>query len=205
LDPRTVQIQDRSVTYLANENHEGRPLVLLVPSEDVYPGSQAFAEQASPPWRVVEVPLDPGWSTADLSLVLGLADQLEIGSFVLAGASAGANAAAVLAARAPHRIDALVLIEPAVDYRGYTTEPGTRAGWTLDYSLWEPGEMVSCPTIAIRGAESDAFPANALDRLRTTIASSYTVVVPGAGHHILQDAPEAVLSTMRSFLLGSRK
>ena len=68
-----------------------------------------------------------------------------------------------------------------------------------DVDLWASARLVQCPTIIVRGAESDILSTQVAEQLRTTIAEAHLVEALGIGH-----APSLVesdvLPTLRRFL-----
>ena len=68
-----------------------------------------------------------------------------------------------------------------------------------DVDLWASARLVQCPTIIVRGAESDILSTEVAEQLRTTITEAHLVEALGIGH-----APSLVesdvLPTLRRFL-----
>lgn len=70
----------------------------------------------------------------------------------------------------------------------------------LDVSLWEVYDHIRCPTLALRGAESDLLEAATLAEMARRGPKARTVEFPGIGHApMLMDAGQ--IATVREFLL----
>jgi len=59
---------------------------------------------------------------------------------------------------------------------------------------------VLCPTLLIRGSESDLISRESARSLVASIPDARLVEIAGAGHHVHLDRPQAVLSELRSFI-----
>jgi pimeloyl-ACP methyl ester carboxylesterase len=68
--------------------------------------------------------------------------------------------------------------------------------------LWEDVRKIRCPTLIIRGGESDILTPAAAKRLQAAIPQSRLVTVPGAGHSVMGDNPEGFASAVQEFLRG---
>lgn len=66
--------------------------------------------------------------------------------------------------------------------------------------LWEDVDQIECPTLVVRGAESDVF----LDEDAETLAKRFKhgrwSKVPGAGHTVQGDNPVGLIDSIRRFL-----
>lgn len=69
--------------------------------------------------------------------------------------------------------------------------------------MWERLRAIRCPTLVVRGAESDVFAEEVGRRMAETIPDCRFLTVPDAGHTVPQDNPAAFLAEARSFLRGS--
>ncbi len=69
-------------------------------------------------------------------------------------------------------------------------------------TLWEDVKRITCPTLIVRGGESDVLTPEAAERLHKAIPGSKLVVVPKAGHTVNGDNPEGFLKAVREFLKG---
>jgi len=66
--------------------------------------------------------------------------------------------------------------------------------------LWEEVRKIRCPTLIIRGGESDILTPEAAQRLQTAIPQSRLAVVPGAEHSVMGDNPVGFAAAVRDFL-----
>lgn len=70
-------------------------------------------------------------------------------------------------------------------------------------AMWRALERVSCPTLVVRGGESDLLGAPMADRV-ASVARGRLVTVAGAGHSVPGDAPEGFHSAVSPFLRDIR-
>ena len=68
--------------------------------------------------------------------------------------------------------------------------------------LWACLEKITCPTFILRGAESDVFAQETLDRMLEIIPESTSVTIPRAGHLVAGDNPIDLITALRSWLGG---
>ena len=66
--------------------------------------------------------------------------------------------------------------------------------------LWEPLRRIICPTLLVRGAESDILSPEIAKRMLEALPDGRMVEVAAAGHSVPGDRPEAFARTVRSFL-----
>jgi pimeloyl-ACP methyl ester carboxylesterase len=66
--------------------------------------------------------------------------------------------------------------------------------------LWSAVEAVECPTLIVRGAESDVFHDEDAERLAGRFRRGRWVRIEGAGHTVQGDNPAALLVSLRDFL-----
>jgi len=59
---------------------------------------------------------------------------------------------------------------------------------------------IRCPTLLLKGAESDILSAEGAAKLQAAIPQSRLAVVPGAGHSVMGDNPAAFIAETRAFL-----
>ncbi len=64
---------------------------------------------------------------------------------------------------------------------------------------WEVGRL-RCPTLLVRGEESNILTAEGAERFVRTVVGSALAVVPGAGHSVMGDNPPAFLAAVEPFL-----
>lgn len=68
--------------------------------------------------------------------------------------------------------------------------------------LWSAVEGVDCPTLVVRGAQSDVFHDEDAERLAGRLRQGRWVRVEGAGHTVQGDNPAGLLVALREFLEG---
>jgi esterase len=61
-------------------------------------------------------------------------------------------------------------------------------------------EAITCPTLVVRGADSDVFDAEHAARFADVVADGRWVTVEGAGHTVQGDNPAGLLAVLRPFL-----
>jgi len=71
-------------------------------------------------------------------------------------------------------------------------------------SLWDDVAQIRCPTLILKGGESDILSAESAAKMQAAIAGSAMVTIPGAGHSVMGDNPEAFTAAVRGFLQGKR-
>jgi pimeloyl-ACP methyl ester carboxylesterase len=59
---------------------------------------------------------------------------------------------------------------------------------------------ITCPTLVVRGAESDVFHDEDAERLAARLPNSRWVKIPGAGHTVQGDNPKGLVAELRGFL-----
>jgi pimeloyl-ACP methyl ester carboxylesterase len=76
-----------------------------------------------------------------------------------------------------------------------------RAGGRRDgVDLWDPLGRIGCPTLLVRGAESDILSPEIARRMLQALPQGRLVEIPGAGHTVPGDQPAAFASAVREFL-----
>ena len=85
---------------------------------------------------------------------------------------------------------------------------GARLGSWLDSvpteaDQWALLSRITCPTLLVRGAESDTLSRATAERMLQTIPHCRLVEVPHSGHGVPRDHPEAFLAAVRPFLLAT--
>jgi pimeloyl-ACP methyl ester carboxylesterase len=68
--------------------------------------------------------------------------------------------------------------------------------------LWPQWRAIACPTLLVRGAESDVLSEETAKRMVDELPAARLVVVPGAGHTVPGDQPVAFQSLLREFLMS---
>ena len=71
---------------------------------------------------------------------------------------------------------------------------------TID--LWEPLRRIAVPALLVRGADSDVLSAEVAKRMIDAPTDGRLVEIPGAGHTVPADQPEAFARAVRGFLEG---
>ena len=66
--------------------------------------------------------------------------------------------------------------------------------------LWECLGRIQCPTLIIRGSDSDIFAPEVMEGMLRAIPGSTSAVVTGAGHLVAGDNPVGFLEALRTFL-----
>jgi pimeloyl-ACP methyl ester carboxylesterase len=66
--------------------------------------------------------------------------------------------------------------------------------------LWSAVDTIECPTLVVRGAESDVFHDEDAERLAGRLRHGRWVRVEGAGHTVQGDNPSGLLVALRAFL-----
>ncbi len=66
--------------------------------------------------------------------------------------------------------------------------------------LWSAVDRVECPTLIVRGAQSDVFHDEDADRLAGRLRRGRWVKIEGAGHTVQGDNPRDLLIALREFL-----
>ena len=61
---------------------------------------------------------------------------------------------------------------------------------------------IACPTLVVRGGESDVFHDEDAERLAARLPNSRWVKIPGAGHTVQGDNPKGLVAELRRFLVG---
>jgi esterase len=81
--------------------------------------------------------------------------------------------------------------------RGDRREPPTPGYFE---ELWERLPLITCPTLVVRGAESNVFMEKTGVRMAELLPNGRFVTIADAGHTVPQDNPAAFLETLRTFL-----
>ena len=66
--------------------------------------------------------------------------------------------------------------------------------------LWPAVRNITCPTLVVRGAETDTLSAEMAQQMEDTLAHGKLVQIPRAGHMVFEDNPEDFISEVTSFL-----
>ncbi len=68
--------------------------------------------------------------------------------------------------------------------------------------LWPQWRAIACPTLLVRGAESDVLSDETAKRMMDALPGARLVVVPDAGHTVPGDQPAAFQALLREFLMS---
>ncbi len=200
---KSIETSGQSVSYELYGPSDGELLLLLAPASAG--GARDYAQATGLPHQVAFVPLAGEVSPDQRTGILAIADAEGAPEFGVIGIGAGAALALAVIAHAPHRSRSVIVVDPPVDYRGLPSADQPAVSWRSRTSLWELGELVRSPMLIIRSSNSRLFPQDALERMRTGIASSMIRVVPGDGEDLLGATGEAVRDAVLSFLVGRRR
>ncbi|MGE3960685.1 MAG: alpha/beta fold hydrolase [Dehalococcoidia bacterium] len=66
--------------------------------------------------------------------------------------------------------------------------------------LWDSADRIQCPTMIIRGQDTDMLTPEAIQRLHRRIAGSRVSLIEDAGHHVPTDQPASLALNIREFL-----
>ena len=66
--------------------------------------------------------------------------------------------------------------------------------------LWPLLPNITCPTLIVRGKESDLLPADVATKMIETLPNGSVVEVERAGHMVFEDNPEGFISAVKGWL-----
>ncbi len=75
-----------------------------------------------------------------------------------------------------------------------------RAGRRDTVDLWEPLPRITCPTLVVRGAESDILAPDVAKKMAERLPDGRLVEIAGAGHTVPVDRPQEFVREIRGFL-----
>ena len=81
-------------------------------------------------------------------------------------------------------------------------ETGEKAKLGVD--MWQALAEIRCPTLVIRGAQSDMFAPETVAKVKAANPNFDVVEIPG-GHNVAGDNPEGFVATVRAFLEAQEK
>ena len=84
-------------------------------------------------------------------------------------------------------------------YKAFTPEERERRS----ARLWAAVPRVSCPTLVVRGAQSDVFHDEDAEKLTAALPNGRWVRIEGAGHTVQGDQPKALVAALREFFGAS--
>ncbi|MBO54620.1 MAG: hypothetical protein CL886_03070 [Dehalococcoidia bacterium] len=77
--------------------------------------------------------------------------------------------------------------------------PGHQTPQPSSEQLWEAVAKITCPTLVVRGGNSDIFAHETMEKMSQVIPNCSTVTVPNAGHLVAGDNPTDFLAAVNSF------
>lgn len=77
-----------------------------------------------------------------------------------------------------------------------------REGWRDAIDLWGPLRRIGCPTLLVRGGESDILTAEQAEQVVAALPAGQLAEIAGAGHTVPGDKPAEFARAVRAFLLG---
>jgi esterase len=87
------------------------------------------------------------------------------------------------------------------DRRFRQPDSGITVGWRLSNDeMWQLFRNITIPTLLVRGAESDVLSAEVAERCVQEMPAARLVTIPGAGHSVPGDNPDAFTEAVASFL-----
>jgi pimeloyl-ACP methyl ester carboxylesterase len=75
-----------------------------------------------------------------------------------------------------------------------------REGRRDPVDLWEPLARIPCPTLIVRGADSDILSAEVAKKMTERLPDGRVIEIAGAGHTVPADRPEEFVAQLRAFL-----
>ncbi len=85
-------------------------------------------------------------------------------------------------------------------YDSEIREARRRGGSAPQMDLWPELPKITCPTLVIRGAETDVLAADTAQRMLKELPDGHLTGVQRAGHMVFEDNPEDTIAAMRHFL-----
>ena len=79
-------------------------------------------------------------------------------------------------------------------------ESRRRGGTAAQVDLWPALPKITCPTLLIRGLETDVLAPNVSHKMIQELPQGQLVEVPRAGHMVFEDNPGDTITAMRRFL-----
>ena len=77
--------------------------------------------------------------------------------------------------------------------------PGHQTPQPSTEQLWEAVAKINCPTLVVRGGDSDIFANETMEKMSEVIPNCSTVTVPNAGHLVAGDNPTDFLAAVSNF------
>ena len=73
------------------------------------------------------------------------------------------------------------------------------SSWTPE-KLWECLKLIDCPTVVVRGSDTDVFSEETMQRMQQAIPDCSTATVAKAGHLVQGDNPAGFVAAVRELL-----
>jgi esterase len=87
-------------------------------------------------------------------------------------------------------------LDPAILDPRFVPDPPAR--------MWDALTKISCPTLFVRGAESDLVTPQVVDRMLAVVPGSKAVEIAGAAHMVVEDNPDDFNAAVMAFLADIR-
>ena len=81
----------------------------------------------------------------------------------------------------------------------WRTKGRRETGYTAD-QLWDCVRKIECPTLVVRGSNSDVFPVETMQQMEEIIPGCETVTISGAGHLVQGDNPADFVTAVNKIL-----
>ena len=89
---------------------------------------------------------------------------------------------------------------------GWRYDVAIRAQWRRGPSapedLWPAWRSLACPTLVVRGADSDILSSAAAQQMLAAQPHAREAEIPRAAHMVFEDNPDVFLAAVRAFLHG---
>ena len=85
-------------------------------------------------------------------------------------------------------------------YDSEIREARRRGGGAPQMDLWPELPKIACPTLVIRGTETDVLATDTAQRMLKELPDGHLTEVQRAGHMVFEDNPEDTIAAMRQFL-----
>ena len=85
-------------------------------------------------------------------------------------------------------------------YDSEIREARRRGGSAPQMDLWPELPKIACPTLVIRGTETDVLATDTAQRMLKELPDGHLTEVQRAGHMVFEDNPEDTIAAMRKFI-----
>jgi pimeloyl-ACP methyl ester carboxylesterase len=182
MEPRPALRADRSLDHV--DAGDGPAVFLLHGSERTPAMWHDLQLMLSSRFRTIAPDLAGLGEIDAVPAVRGLMDALGVERVAVVGHGSGGATALLLAAADP-RVDGLVLIDTK-EVEGAGIE-GPMAAWTF-------------PVFILWGEDDEVVPVGVAERLNDAIPASTLGLVPGCGHHLVEEAGETIGPMIHEYL-----